>query len=180
VYTISDGVSETRAVDAQFFIPTENEWYKAAYHQPSAQGGDTDDYWLYATASNSDPTVATANATGDINNPGTNVANYDLGADWNGQNGHVTTVGSAGPLSESFYGTSDQSGNVLEWNETVNSGVSRFLRGGRWSDFIFPLRSTSRSWDTPERSGGARRHDAFDLNRRNDRAWKEGSPAGVG
>ena len=46
VYTINDGLSETRAVDARFFIPTENEWYKAAYHQLSAQGGDADDYWL--------------------------------------------------------------------------------------------------------------------------------------
>ena len=73
VYTIGTGVSEIRAADAQFFIPTENEWYKAAYHQPSAQGGDTDDYWLYPTASNSVPTVATANATGDISNPADNV-----------------------------------------------------------------------------------------------------------
>ena len=58
------------------------------------------------------PTVATANATGDISNPGTNVANYDLGADWNGQNGNVTTVGTAGADSASFYGTFDQGGNV--------------------------------------------------------------------
>ena len=131
VYNIGDGVSETRAVDAQFFVPTENEWYKAAYHHPAAAGGDADDYWLYPTASNSVPTIATANATGDIANPGTNVANYDFGADWNDQDGHVTTVGSAGALSESFYGTSDQGGNVWEWNENV-VGSSRGFIGGSW------------------------------------------------
>ncbi len=142
VYAISDGVSETRAGDAQFFIPTENEWYKAAYHQPSASGGDADDYWLYPTASNSVPTVATANATGDISNPGTNVANYDRGADWNSQDGNVTTVGSAGPNSESFYGTSDQGGNVWEWYETLVSASSRGLRGGSWLDDESGLRSS--------------------------------------
>ena len=130
VYAISDGLAENRAEGARFFIPTENEWYKAAYHQPSAEGGDSDDYWRYPTSSNSRPLVATATATGDIGNPGINVANYLNGADWNGHAGNVTTVGSAGPGSESFYGTSDQGGNVAEWNETVTFTFFRVVRGG--------------------------------------------------
>ncbi len=84
VYTIGNGVNETRAPGATFFIPSEDEWYKAAYYQPAAQGGDTDNYWLYPTASNSSPPVAAANAFGDISNPGANVANYLAGATWNG------------------------------------------------------------------------------------------------
>jgi len=132
----------------QVFIPTEDEWYKAAYHQPASQGGDSDDYWLYPTASNSIPTVATANSTGDISNPGTNVANYNRGADWNSENGNVTTVGSAGPDSESFYGTSDQGGNVWEWNEAL-IGSSRGLRGGSWFNIEFDLRSSRRSGNNP-------------------------------
>ena len=110
--TPSNGLSITRNVGATWFLTSENEWYKAAYYQPAAQGGDADNYWLYPTASNSVPTIATANSVGDISNPGTNVANYNMGADWNSQDGNVTTVGSAGPLSQSFYGTSDQGGNV--------------------------------------------------------------------
>ena len=146
VYAISSGLSETRSVGAHFFIPTANEWYKAAYHDPrtEAEGGPPGDdlYWLYPTASDSAPTVAEANTIGDISNPGVNVANYDNGAVWNGQDGNVTTVGSAGPLSESFYGTSDQGGNVWEWNETLVSAFSRGLRGGSWGDFEFDLRSS--------------------------------------
>jgi len=144
VYTVANGVTETRAADAAYFIPTENEWYKAAYHQPVTEGGDSDSYWLYSTASNDVPTMAVANASGDISNPGANVANYGRGADWNGQDGNVTTVGSAGAGSQSFYGTADQGGNVLEWTETFfqeapNPGCtsppcSRVVRGGSWDN----------------------------------------------
>jgi formylglycine-generating enzyme required for sulfatase activity len=131
VYIIGYGLNETRAPGATFFIPREDEWYKAAYYQPATQGGDMDDYWFYPTASNSEPTVATANVIGDINNPGMNVANYNNGVDWNGRDGNVSTVGSAGAGSASFYGTFDQGGNVYEWNETVRD-LSRIIRGGNY------------------------------------------------
>jgi len=124
-----------------FIIPTEDEWYKAAYHQPFAEGGDSDDYWLYAAQSNSVPTIASATSTGDVANPGQDVVNYDLGADWNGQNGNVTTVGSAG--STSFYGAFDMNGNVWEWNETL-IGSPRGLRGGSFNFGELGLRSSDR------------------------------------
>ncbi len=88
------------------------------------------------------PTIATANSVGDISNPGTNVVNYQLGADWNGRNGNLTTVGSAGPLSESFYGTCDQGGNVAEWNETpLDNGEFRGRRGGSFGSGELELQS---------------------------------------
>jgi|CXWL01.1.fsa_nt_gi formylglycine-generating enzyme required for sulfatase activity len=128
----SNGASIIRNPGATWFLTNENEWYKAAYHQPAAQGGDSDDYWLYPTASNTIPTIAAANPMGVILNPGSNVANYDLGADWNSLNGNVTTVGSAGLSSAGFYGTFDQGGNLWEWNEfSFGSGV-RGARGGGW------------------------------------------------
>ena len=142
--TPSNGLSITRNVGATWFLTSESEWYKAAYYQPAAQGGDADNYWLYPTASNSVPTIATANSVGDISNPGTNVANYNMGADWNSQDGNVTTVGSAGPLSQSFYGTSDQGGNVCEWNEALISGSFRGLRGGSFGNFSDRLQSSTR------------------------------------
>lgn len=128
------------ASNSTVWIPTENEWYKAAYYDPSASG-PADDYWLYPTRSDSAPTIATAGATGDISNPGANVANYNYGADWNAQDGNVTTVGSAGPLSASYYGTYDQGGNVWEWNE-AKSGGNRGLRGASWIDELNIMPST--------------------------------------
>jgi len=78
VYTF-DGVTSISAITRdlsnpnQVFIPTEDEWHKAAYHQPADEGGNSTGYWLYATQSNSVPTFATATATGDVANPGPNV-----------------------------------------------------------------------------------------------------------
>jgi MYXO-CTERM domain-containing protein len=130
-------------------LPSEHEWYKAAYYDPTLNDGGGG-YWDYPTRSNSAPTLATASATGDISNAGANVANYDSGADWNGLIGNVTAVGSAGQLSASYYGTSDQGGNVFEWNESVAPTVRRGLRGGSWasSDSLY-LRASSRFFDLP-------------------------------
>lgn len=153
--TPSNGASITRNVGATWFLPNESEWYKAAFYQPAAQGGDVDGYWLYATRSNSAPTKATANSTGDISNPGANTANYNNNAIWNGLTGNVTTVASAGPLSQSFYGTSDQDGNIFEWTETPFAGGSiRGLRGGGFSD-VGALQSTNQGTASAVGSGNA-------------------------
>jgi formylglycine-generating enzyme len=131
--TPSNGPNITRNPGAIWFMPNQDEWFKAAYYQPTGQGGDADGYWVYPTRSNSDPTAASANTVGDIANPGPNVANHKFGATWNGIQANVTTVGSAGPLSASYYGTFDQGGNVEEWNETpFMSGASRGQRGGNY------------------------------------------------
>lgn len=56
-----------------------------------------------------------------------NVINYANGAVWNGVTGNLTTVGSAGPMSASFYGTYDQGGNVTEWTEDQILGGGMFV-----------------------------------------------------
>ena len=62
----------------------------------------------------------------------------------------MTTVGSAGSASASYYGTFDQGGNVWEWNEAIISS-SRGLRGGSFSsgDVVGSLRSSLRSYYSP-------------------------------
>ncbi|MFI4854718.1 MAG: SUMF1/EgtB/PvdO family nonheme iron enzyme [Phycisphaerales bacterium JB065] len=132
----------------QVFIPTEDEWYKAAYHQPADQGGAAGDYWLYATQSNEVPAIAEAALNGDVSTPGQEVVNYAFGADWNGLNGNLTTVGSA--ESTSFYGAYDMNGNVWEWNETlIDQSSSRGLRGGSYNGTAEVLQSQTRSLNDP-------------------------------
>jgi formylglycine-generating enzyme required for sulfatase activity len=115
---------------ATFYIPTENQQYKAAYYK----GGGTDaGYWNYATRSDTAPTAVTADSTG-IGSAGStgDFVNYNRGADWNSQDGNVTTVGTNG--GPSAYGAFDMSGNVSEWNDLTGSADSfRGLRGGNFS-----------------------------------------------
>jgi formylglycine-generating enzyme required for sulfatase activity len=150
----SNAGSISRNSGAIWFLPSENEWYKAAFHQPASQGGDVDDYWRYATASNKQPTPATANNVGDISNPGINVMNCDFASAWGGRLGSfVTTVGSAGPLSNSFYGTSDQGGNVTEWSEAPEGSV---LRGGNYLGNYFNTDAfVRRTWPGAESEGNS-------------------------
>jgi hypothetical protein len=114
-----------REPDATWVIPTENEWYKAAYHK---NDGITGNYWNYPTAANN----GVSNDLVDPD-PGNNatftdgmVGNYTIGAPY-----YRTEVG-AHENSESAYGTFDQGGNVQEFNETVPEHDIRGIRGGSW------------------------------------------------
>jgi formylglycine-generating enzyme len=151
-YTV--GNLAIRTSGATVWLPSENEWYKAAYYQPAGAGGDTDNYWDFATQSNDIPTVGTVDANGNITNDGANVANYANGAIWNSQTGNLTTVGSAGASSDSYYGAYDLGGNVSEWNEAIIS-TSRGVRGGSWSGSESGLRASGRFGGTPTFEGNS-------------------------
>jgi len=146
-YTLNganSGVDITREGGAKFWLPNADEWHKAAYHQPASQGGDTDNYWLYPTGSNTVPTVATANAIGEITNDNGNLANYAAGAIWNSQNGNLTTVGSGGAGSASYYGAFDMGGNAEEWTDFAEA-TFRFVLGGRFFDSESTMRASERA-----------------------------------
>jgi formylglycine-generating enzyme required for sulfatase activity len=138
-------LSITRKANAKWFIPNENEWYKAAYYQPADQGGDSDGYWSYPMSTNDDPysdqPAGTAPDNTRVGNfpKNDNTANsYDDGYAVTGSpsyasnQNYLTDVG-AYALSSSYYGTFDQAGNVYEWTETViSNGPARVVRGGAW------------------------------------------------
>jgi sulfatase modifying factor 1 len=97
----------TRNAGWQFAVASANEWYKAAYHQPANQGGDTDNYWMYPTSSNTAPSGLQANYV-------------PSGI------GNTTPVGS---YAANFYGAFDMGGNVYEWNDTIFAPP---VRGPLW------------------------------------------------
>jgi hypothetical protein len=125
-------------VGADWVVPNEDEWYKAAYYDPNKGGTGVGGYWQHATESD---------ALGDNTaNAATNGANYFDSANNDYANGGLsgpgtTNVGSYANAS-SFYGTFDQAGNVSEWNEGDIGGGERMLRGGSWEDGEGTLRSS--------------------------------------
>jgi formylglycine-generating enzyme required for sulfatase activity len=125
-----------------FYIPTESEWYKAAYYSPVLNSG-SGGYYTYATQSNATP--------GNVPGSGANQANYNNGvysvtqsASYSASQNYLTDVG-AFSSSASAYGTFDQSGNVYEWNDLTGApGSSRGLRGGGYTSDAFNLSSSNR------------------------------------
>lgn len=149
-----------RKPGAKWFLPSENEWYKAAYHQPAEQGGDADNYWTYPTRTNNEPNSDEPPGDSSIQ---TNVANFfrDDGLA-NGYNDGYAVPGSAFltdvgayAFAASFYGTFDQGGNVLEWTETVNSmmHLGAVYRGGSWQLSSISMRAGNRGIQGPRTTG---------------------------
>jgi formylglycine-generating enzyme required for sulfatase activity len=144
-YTLNGAVtnaallSVSRNANAEYFIPSENEWYKAAYYKG---GGTNAGYWDYATQSNTEP----SNVLSAI---GTNNANYNNGSSFTDPVNFLTPVG-AFASSPSAYGTFDQTGDVFQWNEAKLLGTSRGTRGGCWDyGFDTVLSASARDYDVP-------------------------------
>jgi len=111
------GSNQYRHKDAHYFLPSRDEWYKAAYGSPNGTWNN------YPTGSDSAPwAVASGTAA--------NTAVY-------GGQGGPADITSAGGLSP--YGTMAQGGNVGEVLETAYDGINDLVgegvewRGGGWN-----------------------------------------------
>ena len=134
-------MSVTRKSNWTWSLPSEDEWYKAAYHQ---NNGDTGDYFLYPTSNNSAP-------SNDLDGGGNNATfedtDYTIGAPF------WRTEGGAHSNSASPYDTFDQGGNMWEWNDAVvNSGTARGVRSGSYFSGPNHMRATNSSFGVPTRA----------------------------
>lgn len=125
---------------AKFVLPSYDEWYKAAYYDPS-----NNTYYDFPTGSNSAPTAV---ASGDA----ANTAVYNQGV-----NNLPAEVNMAGGLSP--YGVMGLGGNVWEWEESSfdltnsNATSSRGNRGGSWTSFAISLSPSFRQELNPNLGG---------------------------
>ena len=134
-----------------FHVPTENEWYKAAYYDPRLNAG-RGGYHRYATRSDTPPgNVAPGSGFGSTQ-PGSNQANYIYGSRYlysvtqsaaivTTQH-YLTPVGTF-PEAVSPWGALDMNGSVWEVNtlsgaESLNVGI----RGGAWTSLASYLAGT--------------------------------------
>lgn len=126
-----DASNPYRSKRTRFVLPTSNEWYKAAYFNPS-----NGTYYDFPTGSNTAPVAVSSGTLA-------NTAVYGQ-SEFQGS----AEVDKAGGLSP--YGVMGLGGNVWEWEETSfdlnnNSGSKdRALRGGHWYEGSSYLSSTFR------------------------------------
>lgn len=133
-YEIDDGLTEVRKAGAKYFVPSYDEWYKAAYHQPTTQGGDSSGYWPYPQYGYGPPV------------PGVN-ANFNMVV------GNTVDVGQYAPT---FYGLYDMAGNAQEWHESLITPTTRGLIGGSWGHIEHFLRATTVTSSEPQFTDASR------------------------
>jgi sulfatase modifying factor 1 len=124
---------------ARFWIPTEDQWYKAAYYDPTKPAANK--YWSFPTRSDKPPRSALVADNAPA--PAANFQNVYL----DNAAGVLAPVGSY-PGSGSHYGTLDQGGSLWEWTASAypdkKKGPSQIVRGGSWGPGITPLKKTVR------------------------------------
>ncbi len=140
------GIDRDAAVTAYgtvYVLPSEDEWYKAAYYKPVNDGS----YSVYA---NGDGTVAV---------PGT-APTHGTSSGWNYRNesgyvnGDPNYMWETGDGGSEQNGTFDMMGNVWEWNESAVDGsdsltANRVFRGGSAYGNEGGLRSSYRASGSP-------------------------------
>jgi sulfatase modifying factor 1 len=147
-YDLAGATPTDRLPGARFWLPSQDEWYKAAYYNPA-----TTSYNLYATGTNvnpSAPDLTVGNLTGLLSPNGAilnpspttvNYANSGLAA------GTVANVKSAG--SSSSFGAFDMNGNVWEFTDTASNGTQVLMYGGGYGQALSVMGALSTTNNLP-------------------------------
>ncbi|MGD9690830.1 MAG: SUMF1/EgtB/PvdO family nonheme iron enzyme [Phycisphaerales bacterium] len=127
----------THNPEARYWIPTWDEWIKAAHYDPNRYGEGEGGYWAYSITSDTQPIFGPPGAFGGL---------AQSNCCWDqfthpGMNPFAILLG-AYPTVQSPWGLLDASGATTEWNEEVLTGSF----GVRWR------RLDGTAWSTP--SGG--------------------------
>ncbi len=142
-YTLNgatSGVNFTKNIGATWWIPSLDEWYKAAWYKG---GGTNAGYWRYPTQSDTEP----GNTIGGLSNQ----ANYFHGGvyavtqspTYSSTQNYLTDAG-VFSNSAGAYGTFDQGGNVYELNDAAIL-LGRGIRGGSWLSTEYYLRGSDQT-----------------------------------
>jgi formylglycine-generating enzyme required for sulfatase activity len=148
-YTLNGATSGVISANegALFRLPSEDEWYKAAYYDPTLNSG-VGGYTLHANGSD----TMTSNSPATAGSANYNDGDYSTTqSGYIGSQNYLTDVG-AFSNTENYYGTFDQGGNLWEWNDDIVS-TNRGFRGGAWNNGEVNLRSSVRFNFTPEVEG---------------------------
>jgi sulfatase modifying factor 1 len=140
----SNAGSIVRSPDTQWWIPNDDEWYKAAYYSSTLSA-----YFDYPTGKSTAP---------DNSNPAFesgNSANYFA-------NNHYMTSNANYPLADvgsyvrsaSPYGTLNQAGNAWEWTETY-FGANVLARGGGYQNVASDLKPNASALSDPSFANGS-------------------------
>jgi len=119
-----EGIDRDSAVSTYgiaYVIPTEDEWYKAAYYTGS-------DYSTYANGTDTAPIE-------------------DVDSNYDNESGCQPWDVGDGTMEQN--GTFDMMGNVHEWNETLIDGVQRGRRGASYYNGDISLSSSNRYSNKP-------------------------------
>ncbi|MBX9742206.1 MAG: formylglycine-generating enzyme family protein [Chthoniobacterales bacterium] len=158
LYTISEGIRDLVgdadiqptnyskiAEGAQFFLPTESQYYKAAFYKRNHDANNqlTDEYWTYPTQSDTVP-GNDRHSPNAVNyyiatNPDNSKTGWFDRSDYRfgnlGRAPFITPVG-AYANAPSPYGAYDMGGNVSQWLTPADGAPSavRPIRGGGWGN----------------------------------------------
>ena len=144
-YDMSLGEKVVRKEGARVVLPSEDEWYKAAFYKG---GGTKAGYWDFATQSDTLP--AAEPPPGRTDPPRSANCRPDKTGLAVGPPYYSTSVG-AYTHCPSAYGTFDQTGNVNEWVEDrpYDDQSYRSLLGGAWCTFPGSLHAAMRHKQLP-------------------------------